>query len=50
MGIFANPIYSKDGDYPELVRNIVNKNSKKDGEIKSRLPKFTMEEKLDLIG
>ena len=43
-GIFAHPIYSKIGDYPELVRFTVDKNSRKQGLKKSRLPKFTKEE------
>ncbi|XP_065209590.1 myrosinase 1-like [Planococcus citri] len=50
VGLFAHPIYSKEGDYPPLVRYIVNENSKKYGLKKSRLPEFTKQEKLNLIG
>ena len=42
--LFANPIYSQEGDFPELVKNIVAKNSEDEGRKRSRLPKFTDEE------
>lgn len=50
MGIFAHPIFSKDGDYPEVVRERVDYNSKREGRSSSRLPTFTKEEILELKG
>ncbi|XP_065221810.1 myrosinase 1-like [Planococcus citri] len=50
VGIFAHPIYSGEGDYPLIVRDIVNDNSKTDGLNKSRLLEFTKKEKDDLKG
>ena len=42
--LFANPIYSEEGDFPELVKTIVAENSKEEGRKRSRLPQFTQEE------
>lgn len=50
IGLFAHPIYSKTGDYPPLVRQIVDQNSAKEGRARSRLPKFTPEEIEELKG
>ncbi|XP_047004523.1 myrosinase 1-like [Schistocerca americana] len=44
LGIFAHPIYSQEGDYPAVVRERVDNNSKAEGLARSRLPKFTQEE------
>jgi beta-glucosidase/6-phospho-beta-glucosidase/beta-galactosidase len=44
LGWFANPIYSKDGDYPKVMRDNVNANSDKEGRSSSRLPTFTADE------
>ncbi|XP_047122100.1 myrosinase 1-like [Schistocerca piceifrons] len=44
MGMFGHPIYSKDGDYPAVVRQQVDANSKAEGRPRSRLPTFTQEE------
>ncbi|XP_049837166.1 myrosinase 1-like [Schistocerca gregaria] len=44
VGIFAHPIYSQEGDYPVVVRERVDNNSKAEGLPRSRLPKFTQEE------
>ncbi|XP_008559244.1 myrosinase 1 [Microplitis demolitor] len=41
---FLNPLFSYDGDYPEVMKNIIKENSLKQGFSKSRLPKFTTEE------
>lgn len=43
LGIFAHPIFIN-GDYPDLVKNIVGNRSEAAG-ISSRLPSFTEEEK-----
>ena len=50
MGLFANPIYSLDGDYPDLVRTQVDKLSKAEGYYRSRLRKFTPEEIVNIKG
>ncbi|XP_049837975.1 myrosinase 1-like [Schistocerca gregaria] len=44
VGIFAHPIYSQDGDYPGVVRQLVDANSEAEGRPRSRLPTFTQEE------
>ncbi|XP_047122106.1 myrosinase 1-like [Schistocerca piceifrons] len=44
MGIFAHPIYTQDGDYPAVVRQLVDANSEAEGRPRSRLPTFTQEE------
>ncbi|XP_049836770.1 myrosinase 1-like [Schistocerca gregaria] len=44
MGMFGHPIYSQDGDYPAVVRQRVDANSKAEGRPRSRLPTFTQEE------
>ncbi|KAK7580156.1 hypothetical protein V9T40_000785 [Parthenolecanium corni] len=44
FGWFAHPIYSNEGDYPEIMRQTVDKNSDKEGRNWSRLPKFTADE------
>ena len=44
MGIYANPIYGKDGDYPDELKTYVNRKSKEEGLTKSRLPEFTKKE------
>lgn len=49
-GIFAHPIYSEKGDYPETVRERVNLNSKRENRFISRLPKFTNKEIEELKG
>ncbi|KAK7580154.1 hypothetical protein V9T40_000783 [Parthenolecanium corni] len=47
---FAHPIYSKDGDYPEVMRQMIDINSKNEGRNRSRLPQFTAEEIRDIKG
>ncbi|KOC69583.1 Myrosinase 1 [Habropoda laboriosa] len=43
VGWTLHPIYSKKGDYPPLMRNMVDSQSSKQGFARSRLPKFTPE-------
>jgi hypothetical protein len=50
LGLFANPIYSLDGDYPDIVRKQVDKLSEAEGYFRSRLKKFTPEEILSING
>ncbi|XP_069681384.1 myrosinase 1-like [Periplaneta americana] len=44
LGWFAHPVYSTDGDYPQLLKDRVAANSKKEGFPSSRLQYFTPEE------
>lgn len=50
FGLFAHPIFSKTGDYPPLVRQIVDQNSAKEGRVRSRLPRFSEDEMNQLKG
>lgn len=49
-GIFAHPIFSAEGDYPQIVRERVDYNSKREGRSISRLPTFTKDEVQKLKG
>ncbi|KAF5307525.1 hypothetical protein FQR65_LT06880 [Abscondita terminalis] len=44
VGRILHPILSKNGDYPEIMKTLVNDRSNKEGFAKSRLPTFTQEE------
>nr|BAI50021.1 beta-glucosidase [Nasutitermes takasagoensis] len=44
LGIYAHPIFTEQGDYPSVVIERVDANSKAEGFTTSRLPKFTSEE------
>ncbi|VVD04216.1 unnamed protein product [Leptidea sinapis] len=44
LGIYAHPIYSEKGDYPELVRERIDNMSISQGFARSRLPVFTPQE------
>ena len=44
LGIYANPIFTEEGDYPSVVKERIDANSKAEGFTTSRLPKFTSEE------
>nr|BAI50022.1 beta-glucosidase [Nasutitermes takasagoensis] len=50
LGIFAHPIFSKEGNYPSVVIERVDANSKAEGFTTSRLPKLTSEEVNNTIG
>ena len=43
-GWVAHPIYSRDGDYPKVMRDRIDENSRIQGWPRSKLPKFTEEE------
>ncbi|XP_047356136.1 myrosinase 1-like isoform X2 [Vespa velutina] len=42
-GWLSHPIYSKTGDYPEIMKNRIAENSRIQGYSKSKLPEFTPE-------
>jgi hypothetical protein len=44
LGLFAHPIFSYEGDYPEVVKARVGQNSKKEGFRNSRLSPFSLKE------
>jgi len=50
LGLFANPIYSSEGDYPQIIREELEKLSIAQGYTKSRLRKFTPEEVASIKG
>lgn len=43
--VFAHPIFSRNGDYPKIMRDIVDRNSEIEKRPKSRLPIMTEEER-----
>lgn len=49
LGWYANPIYVN-GDYPEIMKTMVAEKSAQQGYNTSRLPTFTEEEKLWIVG
>ena len=44
LGLYANPVFTEEGDWPALVKERVAANSKAEGLGTSRLPSFTQEE------
>lgn len=45
LGKFSNPIFSKEGDYPQIVIDQIGNKSEAEGRPWSRLPKFSEEQK-----
>jgi hypothetical protein len=50
LGLFANPVYSSEGDYPDIVKTRVNKTSGSEKYYRSKLRKFTAEEIMNIKG
>lgn len=44
LGLYAHPIFSVSGGYPQVVANNVDENSRRENRRISRLPKFTAAE------
>ena len=44
LGWFAHPIYHADGDYPPIMRELIDRKSQEQGLAESRLPTFTKDE------
>ena len=43
-GTVAHPIFSQEGDYPKVIRDRIDENSKIEGWPRSKLPKFSRQE------
>ncbi|XP_065224083.1 myrosinase 1-like [Planococcus citri] len=50
LDIFTHPIYSKEGGYPKIVREMVDEISRREGRKRSKLPTFTEDEIQSLKG
>ncbi|CAG9796297.1 unnamed protein product, partial [Diatraea saccharalis] len=44
FGWYAHPIFTKDGNYPPVMRKLIDEMSTRQNFVRSRLPHFTMEE------
>lgn len=50
LGWFAHPIYTSYGDYPPIMKRLIDNSSQDEGRKRSRLPSFTQEEIQSLKG
>ncbi|XP_044761903.1 myrosinase 1-like [Coccinella septempunctata] len=50
FGWWAHPIFSTNGDYPEIMKSRIEERSRQENFVESRLPSFTKEEILNLRG
>lgn len=50
MDFFAHPIFSKEGDFPESIKEQIKKLSKLEGRSTSRLPSFSAAEVEEIRG
>ncbi|KAG5673649.1 hypothetical protein PVAND_003677 [Polypedilum vanderplanki] len=50
LGWFANPIFSQNGNYPQVMIDNIKRNSENEGRPWSRLPEFTSEQIASLKG
>ncbi|XP_065222128.1 myrosinase 1-like [Planococcus citri] len=50
LDMLTHPIYSKEGGYPKIVRQVLDEISRKEGRKRSKLPEFTKEEIESLKG
>lgn len=41
LGWFAQPIFSAEGNYPEIMASVIDRNSMLEGRLRSRLPTFS---------
>lgn len=50
LGKYTNPIFSKEGGYPQIMIDQIGKKSQKEGRLRSRLPTMSEEEKAYIRG
>uniref|UniRef100_A0A1B6DTT1 Beta-glucosidase n=1 Tax=Clastoptera arizonana TaxID=38151 RepID=A0A1B6DTT1_9HEMI len=50
IGWFAHPIFSEEGNYPQIMREVIERNSIAEKRRRSRLPSFTPEEINEIKG
>lgn len=50
LGRYAHPIFTPQGDYPQVMRNAIDAKSSNEGRRWSRLPRFTLEQVESLRG